>query len=187
MTFNLRSSRRDFLRRVGVAGFTFPFVAGRSWAVSPNEVLRHASFGASGMAAADLESITRHPQVRMVAVAEVDPSRANELKHKFPDARVCQDWRRLLDEERKLDSVNVSTPDHWKQRVEGCLGNGTPSANFDYSGPLTEAVLLGGVATHYPQTTLEWHAAQVKFKNVAEANKHVRRKHRKGWEVKGLS
>ena len=81
----------------------------------------------------------------------------------------------------------VSGANHWHEWVEACLGNGTPSANFDYSGPLTEAVLLGGVATHFPQTTLEWDAANVQFKNVAEANKFVRRQYRAGWEVKGLS
>jgi hypothetical protein len=444
MTSTFRSSRRDFLRRVGAAGMVAPFVARYSWAASPNEVLRHASFGASGMAAADLESITRHPKVRLVAVADVDLPRANELKKKFPDLKVYQDWRKLLDEVKELDSVNVSTPDHmhapmgmsamqlgkhmygekplahdvyearqltlfarrqklvtqmgiqihsaseyrlavqliqdlaigkvrevhtwsgkkwgdmtprpdrtdpvpagfdwdlwlgvaaarpflgegyyhpgnwrkrldfgtgtfgdmgchiydpvfkaldltaplsvrsegpppnawnwsmnavihyvfpgtrfsegntvkviwydgdqrppkdvqaligeqpvpdqgsifigakgvmllphigppqllpekqfesysvpkvpgtdhWKQWVEACLGNGTPSANFDYAGPLTESVLLGGVATHFPQTTLEWDAARVRFENVKEANKYVRRKYRKGWEVKGLS
>ena len=50
----------------------------------------------------------------------------------------------------------------------------------------TEAVLLGSVATRFPQTTLEWNGAGLKFKNVKEANAYVRRKYRKGWEVKGL-
>ena len=70
MTSTFRSSRRAFLRQVGAAGLAAPFVARYSWSASPNEVLRHASFGASGMAAADLESITRHPKVRLVAVAD---------------------------------------------------------------------------------------------------------------------
>ena len=42
--------------------------------------------------------------------------------------------------------------------VNACLGEGKTSANFDYAGPLTESVLLGGVASHFPQTTLEWNA-----------------------------
>ena len=56
----------------------------------------------------------------------------------------------------------------------------------DYAGPLTEAVLLGGVASRFPQTTLEWNAAKLKFSNVVAANQFVRRKYRKGWEVAGL-
>lgn len=76
---------------------------------------------------------------------------------------------------------------HWHQFVEGILGNGKPWANFEYSGPLTEAVLLGCVATRFPQTTLEWNAKKLKFTNEKAANQFVRREYRKGWEVKGLS
>jgi predicted dehydrogenase len=81
----------------------------------------------------------------------------------------------------------VTGADHWRQWVEACRGGATPSANFDYSGPLTETVLLGGVATHFPKTTLEWNAAALKFNNLADANQYVRSTYRKGWEVKGLS
>jgi hypothetical protein len=82
----------------------------------------------------------------------------------------------------KLPNIN-----HWKSFTEACRGNGTTSANFDYSGPLTEAVLLGGVATRFPKTTLEWDGPGLKFTNESEANKLLRRQYRKGWEVKGLS
>ena len=47
---------------------------------------------------------------------------------------------------------------HWTQFAEACRGNGKTSAGFEYSGPLTETVLLGGVTTRYPRTTLEWNA-----------------------------
>lgn len=82
----------------------------------------------------------------------------------------------------KLDSVN-----HWHQFVEAVRGNGKTSANFDYAGPLTEAVLLGGVATRFPNTTLEWDGPELKFTNNSDANKYIRRTYRKGWEVKELS
>ncbi|MFZ2639929.1 MAG: gfo/Idh/MocA family oxidoreductase, partial [Verrucomicrobiia bacterium] len=75
---------------------------------------------------------------------------------------------------------------HWTEWAEACTGKGKPSANFDYAGPLTEAVLLGSVAVRFPQTTLEWNAAKLKFTNVTEANQFIRRQYRKGWEVKGL-
>jgi hypothetical protein len=76
--------------------------------------------------------------------------------------------------------------DHYLQFVEACRGNGKTSAPFDYSGPLTESVLLGCLATRFPQTTLEWDAAKLEVTNVAEANRFVRRRYRKGWEVEGL-
>ena len=67
---------------------------------------------------------------------------------------------------------------HWKQFTDAILGEGQTSAPLSYSGPLTEAVLLGGVATHFPHTTLEWDAAGLRFTNVAEANQLVRRTYR---------
>ena len=80
----------------------------------------------------------------------------------------------------------VKSSNHWHQFVEAIRGNDKTSANFDYAGPLTEAVLLGSVATRFPQTTLDWKASSLKFTNNKEANQFVRRKYRKGWEVKGL-
>ena len=61
-----------------------------------------------------------------------------------------------------------------------------PRRPFDYSGPLTESVLLGCLATRFPETTLEWDAADLKVTNVREANRFVRREYRKGWESEGL-
>jgi predicted dehydrogenase len=76
--------------------------------------------------------------------------------------------------------------DHYLQFVEACRGNGRTSAPFDYSGPLTESVLLGCLATRFPRTTLEWDAVGLKVTNVAEANRFVRRRYRTGWEEEGL-
>jgi hypothetical protein len=80
----------------------------------------------------------------------------------------------------------VQGTNHWHQFVEAIRGNGKTAANFDYAGPLTEAVLLGSVATRFPKTTLEWKASALKFTNEKEANQFVRRKYRKGWDVAGL-
>ena len=443
MHTSARSGRRSFLKQLGASAFVAPFITRGLIAAPPSGRLNHASFGASGMAGADLGAITKQPNVSLAAVADVDLGRAAALKKNHPDIRIYQDWRELLDKEKELDSVNVSTPDHmhapigmaalqlgrhvygqkplthdiyetrqltlvarekklvtqmgiqihsaveyrlavrliqdyaigkvkevhtwsskkwgdtgakpdrtdpvpenfnwdlwlgvcpdrpfigggwyhpgnwrkrldfgtgtfgdmgchiydpvfkalaltaplsvrsegpapnahswavdavihyvfpgtpfsegklvkvtwydgdqrppaevkallgerklpdqgsifigtkgvmvlphvgrpvllpeeqfkdfkapdvkgdnhWGQFVEACRGNGKTSASFDYSGPLTESVLLGSVATRFPKTTLEWDAAKLKFTNVTDANQYVRRNYRKGWEVKGL-
>ncbi len=64
------------------------------------------------MAGADVGSLTASKNLKLVAVADVDMNRARALKQKFPDIRIYQDWRQLLDKEKELHSVNVSTPDH---------------------------------------------------------------------------
>lgn len=112
MTHALRSHRRVFLKQAAAALAAPAFLRNLTLA-APSEVVRHASFGASGMAAADLGAIASHPKVKLVCVAEVDLARAEDLRKKFPETRVYQDWREMLDKEHKnLDSVNVSTPDH---------------------------------------------------------------------------
>ena len=81
----------------------------------------------------------------------------------------------------------VEGESHWQQFIETALGNRPKSdANWDYAGPLTEAVLLGSVATRFPKQTLAWDAAAVKFTNAAEANAFVKRTYRAGREVAGL-
>lgn len=442
----LSPNRRSFLKQLGAGVVAAPFVTSGLRAQSPNGVLHHASFGGNGMALSDLTAIASHPKVRLVAVAELDATRSAEVRKKFPGAKIYQDWREMLDQEKSINSVNVSTPDHmhapmgmaslqrgyhvygqkplthdiyetrrltevarekglvtqmgiqihssreyrtavrlvqdgaigkvkevhtwsskkwgdngampqrndpvpatfdwdkwvgvcrmrpyigggfyhpgnwrrrldfgtgtfgdmgchiydpvfkalaltaplsvrsegaapndhswatdaichyvfpgteftegrtvnvtwydgdqrppaeivallgdpkenpmpdqgsifvgakgvlllphiampnlilgkgapeypyprvegadhWHQFVDACLGEGKTQAGFDYSGPLTEAILLGSVASRFPKTTLEWNAARLKFNNVAEANQYVQREYRQGWEVKGL-
>lgn len=96
---------------------------------------------------------------------------------------------RLLPEAQYADfkMPAIENRNHYTVFLEGVRGNGVPSANFDYSGPLTETVLLGGVASRFPQTTLEWDSKALKFRNVAAANPFLRRTYRKGWEVRGLA
>ena len=376
---NSNFSRREFLQRAFLASAGLAFAgcaSGPRRVAAPSDTILHASIGASGMAASDLTSISHHPFVKVVAIADVDIAKAENWKEKFPGVRLYQDWRQLLDKEKNLDSVNVSTPDHkikedhtwsdkdwgdakpkpdrvdpvpagldwngwlgvaadrpfigegyyhpgnWRRSLDfgtgtfgdmGChiydpvfnalaltapisvrsegpapnqwhwanrslihyvfpgtahtagatvnvtwydggqqppkeiqallgdqpmpgqgsifvgtkgvmllphiakpkllpeaqfedfkmpqvangnhytlwleavRGNGKTTAGFDYSGPLTEAVLLGGVASRFPQTTLQWDSKALKFTNVPEAGQFLRRKYRRGWEVKGLS
>jgi len=87
---------------------------------------------------------------------------------------------------RSFQRPEIADGNHWEEFVNACLGTGRTSADFAYAGPLTEAILLGCVASRFPQTTLEWDAAKLKF-NLDEASHFVRRKYRKGWSVKGLS
>ena len=105
-------SRRKFLQTVSVGAAALPFADAVLRAQAGRKV-RHASFGANGMALSDLKSFSSHPAFDLVAVADVDRSRVDPVKKLFPNVRVYQDWRELLRKEAdNLDSVNVSTPDH---------------------------------------------------------------------------
>lgn len=111
MTPDTPITRRSALGTLA-AGLAAPFVFRHTAGAAPSETLLHASFGASGMAGSDIGSLTGSKNLKLVAVAEVDLPRVAEVKKRFPDVRVYQDWRELLDKEKDLNSVNVSTPDH---------------------------------------------------------------------------
>ncbi len=64
------------------------------------------------MAGSDIGSLTASKNLKLVAVADVDETRAAGIKKKFPDCNIYSDYRVLLDQEKNLNSVNVSTPDH---------------------------------------------------------------------------
>jgi predicted dehydrogenase len=108
-----RITRRTALKTAGAA-LAAPFVWRLHAHAAPSETVLHASFGSSGMAGADIGSLTGSPNLKLVAVAEVDSNQKNlaALKKKYPELRVYSDYRVLLDKEKDLNSVNVSTPDH---------------------------------------------------------------------------
>jgi hypothetical protein len=61
--------------------------------------------------------------------------------------------------------------------------NNTQSpGSFLYTGPVTETILLGGVALRAGKR-VEYDSANMKITNVPEANKYLVREYRKGWEL----
>lgn len=111
MTPPSRISRRSAIKAMVASGVA-PFVFRHSAQAGPTETVLHASFGANGMALSDIRDLTASRHLRLVAVADVDLGRTAAVRKQFPNARVYQDWRDLLDKEKGLNSVNVSTPDH---------------------------------------------------------------------------
>jgi predicted dehydrogenase len=109
---NARITRRAALKQMTAAGLAAPFVFRAHATAAPSETLYHASFGANGMALGDIRALTASKHVKLVAVADVDLNRVAEVKKMFPDVKVYQDWRELLDKEKHLNSANISTPDH---------------------------------------------------------------------------
>jgi predicted dehydrogenase len=71
---------------------------------------------------------------------------------------------------------------HHAEWIKACK-EGTPTTcNFDYSGALTEAVLLGNVAYRTGEA-LEWDAESLTATNCPEASKYISKQYREGWEV----
>ncbi|MDF2439766.1 MAG: hypothetical protein JWN98_750, partial [Abditibacteriota bacterium] len=71
---------------------------------------------------------------------------------------------------------------HHLEWIEACKTGGPTTCNFDYSGALTETVLLGNVA-YRAQCKLEWDSARLKATNCPQAERFLRREYRKGWQL----
>ncbi len=71
---------------------------------------------------------------------------------------------------------------HHQEWINACKTGSPTLCNFDYSGALTESVLLGMVAFRTGQK-LEWDGATMKVKNSETAQGLLQREYRAGWEM----
>jgi predicted dehydrogenase len=73
---------------------------------------------------------------------------------------------------------------HHKEWLEACKGRGSTRSNFpDFSGPLTEAVLLGTISVRLGGRRLSWDAANLRFTDSGEANALLHYQYREGWTL----
>ena len=78
----------------------------------------------------------------------------------------------------KLEDLN-----HYTAWAHACLGDGKTKSNFAYSGPLTETVLLGGIAIRFPKEQLLWDSSACQFTHHADANARLTKEYRNGWAL----
>ncbi len=71
---------------------------------------------------------------------------------------------------------------HHAEWIKACKDGSPTTCNFDYSGALTESVLLGNVAYRTGQE-LQWDAAALKATNCPAADQFISKQYRKGWEI----
>jgi len=74
------------------------------------------------------------------------------------------------------------SPGHHAEWLRACKGGVPATGNFvDYSGPLTETVLLGNVAIRVGKRVV-WDAEKLQAIDLPAAAQYIRRPYRKGWE-----
>ncbi len=74
------------------------------------------------------------------------------------------------------------SPGFYREWIDACKGGKPSTCNFDYSGPLTEAVLLGNVAYRLGEP-FDWDAEDLKAKGKPKADELIRPPFRDGWKV----
>ena len=81
----------------------------------PGSKLRMGFIGSGGRGGANLNEFFNLGE-EIVALCDVDATRldaaAKKVASRCPKARRYRDWRDMLDKEKDLDAVVVSTPDH---------------------------------------------------------------------------
>ena len=77
------------------------------------------------------------------------------------------------------------SPGIHQEWVEACKGGPPTTSHFDYSGPLTETMLLGNLAIRmaHKNTALEWDGEKMEVTNMPEANEFLTKRYRYGWKV----
>jgi hypothetical protein len=123
-TFSL--SRRDFLRTSVLAASTLALPLS-SMGAKPRlktsaDKLNLACIGSGGKGRSDMEEMFRKGEgENIVALCDVDQGNldgaAKIISPVNPNVRLYRDFRKLFDEEKDLDGVTVSTPDHMHSTI----------------------------------------------------------------------
>src|SRR5438045_3370690 len=104
-----RTTRRKFIASSAASAFAFTYIPRRPWGA--NDRFYVASIGVGGQGAGDVKSVAQAGG-SIVALCDVDESRAQSSFKRFSGAKIYRDFRVMLEKEKGIDAVTVSTPDH---------------------------------------------------------------------------
>ncbi|CAN5501406.1 Gfo/Idh/MocA family oxidoreductase [soil metagenome] len=91
----------------------------------------------------------------------------------------------------KFDEIETRRPlripageNIYRDWIGACRGKDTHIvADFDHGGPLSELLMIGNIATLYPEETLSYDPAEGRFSNKPEANDRLGFTYRDGWRI----
>ena len=111
-------NRRDFVKNTLAASSIFivpRHVLGGVGYTAPSDQLGLAAIGAGGKGASDIRNASVNGRERVVALCDADSSGGNGISRsikKFSDAKFYDNFKKMLDKEKAIDAVTISTPDH---------------------------------------------------------------------------
>lgn len=76
---------------------------------SLNEKLNIGVIGVDGKGAVDAAGVSSE---NIIALCDVDEAKLNKAGQKYPGAKLYRDYRKMLDAQKGLDGIVISTPDH---------------------------------------------------------------------------
>ena len=122
-------SRRNFIKKSGMIGtgvFIVPrHVLGGKDFTAPSDQLGLAAIGSGGKGTSDISNAYQNGKNRVVALCDVDPARAKSSYTKHADVNKYIDYREMLDKEKHIDALTISTPDHNHAKIAyDCMNRG---------------------------------------------------------------
>ncbi len=109
-----RVSRRTFVREVAGTSLAATIVPRRALGrgyQAPSDTVNVACIGVGGMGRNDVRGLVQ-AGANIAALCDVDDDAAADAFRTHPQARRYKDWRQLIERERDVDAITVSTPDH---------------------------------------------------------------------------
>jgi predicted dehydrogenase len=97
----------------------------------------------------------------------------------IPESKM-KEYKRPL---KTLPRIEKGTDGHEQNWIAACKGGPPACSNFDYSGPLTETVVMGNLAVLNPGKNLRWDGENMKVTNDDKANEYIKPAYREGWSL----
>jgi predicted dehydrogenase len=161
-----RITRRRFVTTAAASSLAFTYIPRRAWGA--NDRLYVAGIGVGGQGGQDIKGVADAGGT-VVALCDVDENRARSSIENFPSARFYHDFRVMLEKEKGIDAVTVSTPDH--VHAVAALSAMSLGKHVYCQKPLAhsiyEARTMASAAEHY--------GVQTQMGNQAHAMEPIRR------------
>jgi predicted dehydrogenase len=92
---------------------------------------------------------------------------------------------KLMQEYERPEKTIPRSPGIHEEWIAAIKEGKKSTTDFEYSGPLTEVMLLGNVALRMKDanTALKWDAANMQITNLSEANPYMHKEYRQGWSL----
>jgi len=163
--YNRRISRRTFLA-TAASTFAFSYIPRSAWGANDRFYL--AGIGVGGKGAGEVRDLTKAGGT-FVALCDVDEARAGKTFKSFSDAKRYKDFRVMLEKEKGIDAVTVSTPDH--THAIASLMAMSLGKHVYCQKPLTHSIY----EAHVMARAAEYYKVQTQMGNQAHAGEPIRR------------
>jgi predicted dehydrogenase len=89
-----------------------------------------------------------------------------------------------MQEYKRPEKILPRSPGHHEEWIQACKENNPKAAlaGFEYSGPFTEALLVGNLAARLGRT-IEWDAESMRATNAPEADNYITKFYRAGFDL----